>query len=118
MSSGIFSFSQDAQLDSLLDAVVLADEELDFLFEEKKNYHFLYARSAVSNNTMYAGREIDNLVRKYETGKYKTVTAKENVNGLSTILLLFSKKELLMINTNGIDNIHANRPSFISLTKK
>lgn len=53
-----FLYSQDSELDSLLDAVVLGQDELDFLFEEKKNYHFLYMRSTLTDNTLYAGREI------------------------------------------------------------
>lgn len=49
---------QEQQLDSLLNLVLFGEDDLSYLFNLKKNYQFVYARTNYNSRTYYAGREI------------------------------------------------------------
>ena len=46
------------RIDSLLDDLFLTDAELQTLFDQKNNLHYLYIRSVFNKKTYFAGREI------------------------------------------------------------
>ena len=49
---------REEQIDSLLNLVLFEEDDLSYLFNLKKNYQFLYARTNYNSRTYYAGREI------------------------------------------------------------
>ena len=50
--------SQDAELDSLLDAILFEDEQLVSLLSGKTRYQFLYLRTSFENRSYFSGRDI------------------------------------------------------------
>jgi hypothetical protein len=49
---------QTQNVDSLLYEIFFEDDELNYIFNKKKNLHFLYFRTNYGSRTFYAGREI------------------------------------------------------------
>ncbi|HKJ41552.1 MAG TPA: hypothetical protein VKA27_05625 [Sunxiuqinia sp.] len=49
---------REARFDSLLNEILFEDDNLAYLLGVKKNYQFLYYRTAFDTRTFYAGREI------------------------------------------------------------
>ncbi|HZL11183.1 MAG TPA: hypothetical protein VFC65_14430 [Prolixibacteraceae bacterium] len=49
---------REDRIDSLLNLVIFNEDDLSYLFNLKKNYQFLYARTSYNTKTFFAGREI------------------------------------------------------------
>lgn len=58
-------FSQEAELDSILDKVLFEDEEFLSLLSASGNFQFIYARTNYENRTYFAGRDIG--INQYNT---------------------------------------------------